>query len=261
MPSHRCRPSTIAAAVAHSILPRVLTAAPRSGAAGDHGARRGVTVRGRVVDDRSGAPVRGAGVRAYAAGSLRPPVQTDATGSFAVTDLPFESRIELWMNLGPYNERLTALKTAAERPLTDLGTIRHLIVDWKSVGWMKLPMAERGLTGIDSELRDGKLLIIHVRPDTPAERAGLAAGERVVSIDGKSMDGLAWASRDFYLQGYPGTRLAVVVQDPSGKTRRVVIRREKPPARPPAPATSSQRGPIAQPTRPRLNRPTNEDAA
>jgi carboxyl-terminal processing protease len=68
-------------------------------------------------------------------------------------------------------------------------------------------------------LRDG-LLIQHVFPDSPAERAGLRPRDRIVAIDGNS-----YASRD--IQGPEGSQVRVTVVRPGAQARDVVITRRR----------------------------------
>ena len=37
-------------------------------------------------------------------------------------------------------------------------------------------------------MRDGAIVVVAPLPDTPAERAGIQAGDRIVEVDGKSTE-------------------------------------------------------------------------
>lgn len=66
--------------------------------------------------------------------------------------------------------------------------------------------------GMSLDSRDGWLTVTHVRVGTPAERAGIAIGDRLVEVDGKSMHGWTPAEARESLRGAPGTKLALSIQ-------------------------------------------------
>ena len=53
---------------------------------------------------------------------------------------------------------------------------------------------EYGGLGIEIEQRDGWITVISALPDTPAERAGLVAGDRIIEVEGRSTQG--WSTDD-----------------------------------------------------------------
>lgn len=58
--------------------------------------------------------------------------------------------------------------------------------------------------GIDVRLRDGDVVVLEVLPDSPAERQGLERGDRILSIDGVGLEGLALADIEARFQGDRG---------------------------------------------------------
>ena len=63
--------------------------------------------------------------------------------------------------------------------------------------------------GMSLDSRDGWLTVTHVRVGTPADRAGIAIGDRLVEVDGKSMHGWTPTEARDALRGAAGTRLAL----------------------------------------------------
>lgn len=71
-----------------------------------------------------------------------------------------------------------------------------------------------GGLGIEITVQDGILTIISPIEDTPAWKAGLKAGDKVVSIDGKSTKGLSLAESAQMMRGDLGTKIILgIVRD------------------------------------------------
>ena len=83
-------------------------------------------------------------------------------------------------------------------------------------------------TGVGAELerrRDGGTLL-YPFPDGPAARAGIKAGERLVSIGGVPVSGRPLAVLVARVAGPPGTQVMLEVASESGSVRRVGVTRE-----------------------------------
>jgi serine protease Do len=63
-------------------------------------------------------------------------------------------------------------------------TYRSTVIDVTPVS------RDHGFLGITYVFRDGNALVLNVMPDTPAERVGIQKGDRVLSVDGDSVDSL-----------------------------------------------------------------------
>ena len=74
--------------------------------------------------------------------------------------------------------------------------------------------------GIQIDVRDGWITIVAPLPGTPAERAGIQPGDRIVAIDGKSTEG--WTPDDARgsLRGEPGSMVTLQIERP-GVTSRI----------------------------------------
>lgn len=66
--------------------------------------------------------------------------------------------------------------------------------------------------GMSLDLRDGWIVVTHVRVGTPAERAGLAIGDRLVEVNGQSMHNWTPGEARMAIRGAPGTRLALTIE-------------------------------------------------
>src|SRR5688572_3394824 len=70
---------------------------------------------------------------------------------------------------------------------------------------------EFGGVGIEIDEQDGVLVVIEPIPNSPAARAGLTRGDRIVAIDGKSLKG-AKSDSAGRLRGKPGTPVEISVE-------------------------------------------------
>lgn len=66
--------------------------------------------------------------------------------------------------------------------------------------------------GVQIGIQDGKLTVIAPIEDTPAEKAGLLAGDEIVSIDGKSTKGITVDKAAEQIRGEEGTTVTLVVK-------------------------------------------------
>lgn len=68
--------------------------------------------------------------------------------------------------------------------------------------------------GIQVDVRDGWIVVIAPTPGSPAERAGVQPGDRIIEVDGRSTHGwtIDEATRSF--RGKPGTSVAVRIERP-----------------------------------------------
>jgi carboxyl-terminal processing protease len=73
--------------------------------------------------------------------------------------------------------------------------------------------------GIQMDVRDGWITVVTPLPGTPAQRAGILTGDRVVEIDGKPTR--SWTSDEAVkaLRGAPGSEVHVVVERPGSTAR------------------------------------------
>lgn len=68
--------------------------------------------------------------------------------------------------------------------------------------------------GIQIDVRDQWVTVVSPLPGTPADKAGVLSGDRIVSIDGTSTRGLTSEEAVKALRGNPGSRVRITVERP-----------------------------------------------
>jgi carboxyl-terminal processing protease len=68
--------------------------------------------------------------------------------------------------------------------------------------------------GIQIDVRNGWITIISPLPGTPAERAGIQPGDRIVAVDGKSTEGYTPDEARETLRGKEGSKVSITVDRP-----------------------------------------------
>ncbi|MFM8734172.1 MAG: S41 family peptidase [Pirellulales bacterium] len=87
---------------------------------------------------------------------------------------------------------------------------------------------EGNFVGLGVELKsatDG-LLVVHVIPGSPAERAGLRAGDHLVGVGGRSLGGMGVDEAAHLLQGPEGSLVTLAILRAPAPARAVTVRRE-----------------------------------
>ena len=75
--------------------------------------------------------------------------------------------------------------------------------------------------GLQVDVRDGWVTVTQPRPGSPAERAGILAGDKLVEVDGRSMDGWTVEEARRAFRGPPGSALALTVERGSARDARL----------------------------------------
>ena len=68
--------------------------------------------------------------------------------------------------------------------------------------------------GIQVDVRDGWIVVIAPTPGSPAERAGVQPGDRIVEVDGRSTQGWTLEEATKSFRGKPGTSLSMRIERP-----------------------------------------------
>ncbi|HEX6963222.1 MAG TPA: S41 family peptidase [Lacipirellula sp.] len=79
--------------------------------------------------------------------------------------------------------------------------------------------------GVELKADNGALLIVHVIPGSPAERAGIKDGDRIVAVDGHDTTTISTDQAAAMLSGEEGSTVRVVAET-NGLRRELLIRRE-----------------------------------
>ncbi len=66
--------------------------------------------------------------------------------------------------------------------------------------------------GIQADRREGYVVVLAVRPNSPAEHAGVQAGDRLAEADGQAMKGWTMEEARIAMRGAPGSTLRLVVE-------------------------------------------------
>ena len=73
--------------------------------------------------------------------------------------------------------------------------------------------------GVQIDVRDGWITVVSPLPDSPAERAGIQTGDRIVEVDGRSTEGWTNDEAQHELRGPRGTRVSIMVERPGLEAR------------------------------------------
>ena len=80
--------------------------------------------------------------------------------------------------------------------------------------------------GVELKADNGALLLVHIIPGSPAKRAGLKPGDRIIGVDGQSTADLSTDQAAGLLQGPEGSAVAILVENEKGEQRSLRVPRE-----------------------------------
>lgn len=78
--------------------------------------------------------------------------------------------------------------------------------------------------GVELAYREGQAVVVSVLPNTPAQRNGLKAGDRLLAVAGVSLADLSWAEINARLQGQVGESLLLRWQSTLASSTQPVVR-------------------------------------
>ncbi len=106
------------------------------------------------------------------------------------------------------------IESGVQGMVQDLDPFSALLTPEESREWMVQTQGKFGGLGIQIGIRDGWLTVIAPIEGTPAYRAGLRAGDRIIKIEGKSTRGIKLQKAVKLLRGKPGTKVTITIQRP-----------------------------------------------
>src|SRR4029078_8353470 len=74
-----------------------------------------------------------------------------------------------------------------------------------------------GGVGIQIDVRDGWVIVVAPLAGSPAERAGVETGDRIVEVEGKSANGWTIEETRTALRGAPGTTVSIITERSGSK--------------------------------------------
>jgi carboxyl-terminal processing protease len=81
--------------------------------------------------------------------------------------------------------------------------------------------------GIELKAQEGALVIVRVITGSPAERAGVRSGDRILAVDGRSTADLSTDRAANLLQGAEGTQVTLTLAGAGESPRRLSVRRQR----------------------------------
>ena len=73
--------------------------------------------------------------------------------------------------------------------------------------------------GVQIDVRDGWITVVSPLPDSPAERAGIQTGDRIVEMEGRSTEGWSVDEAQRELRGPKGSRVNIMIERPGLESR------------------------------------------
>lgn len=84
-----------------------------------------------------------------------------------------------------------------------------------------------GGVGIELGMKEGTLAVVAPLKGTPAERAGIKAGDLILAINSSSTEGISVDGAVNQIRGNEGTRIVLTILTPKGSPREVTLVRER----------------------------------
>lgn len=136
------------------------------------------------------------------------------------------ARITALHRQAPETPILPAVETALAAVVRDLGS-RSAYLDQDTSRFLRREGEATSATpGIRIMQINGTLRINDVIADSPAERAGLGRGDKLIAVGGWSTAGAVPEEVAARLRGAPGSQVAVLVEFDNGEQRLINLRRE-----------------------------------
>lgn len=177
----------------------------------------GATITGKVTDAATHEPLAGASVAVdgvWRVSGDRPRTTTDANGAYTLTGLPTR-RLTIRVSHDGYGTET----------LRGVQTIDGVTVEQDLE--LTAGEAEHGVStsgvGLVLGVNDKSIIVILALPYSPAAQAGLAAGDRILAIDGTTTENLSLTDATLRTTGPTGAQLTLRVAHNEEPPRDVVL--------------------------------------
>ncbi len=110
--------------------------------------------------------------------------------------------------------------------LGDTGHSRFLTPEQRHQEQQSLSGSFVGI-GVEVAERDGHVVVVAAFPDSPAARAGLRAGDRIIKVDGEDVSNLGLSDLGARLRGPAGSQVRLAVLHPDNTVMEVTVQREE----------------------------------
>ncbi|MBW2699278.1 MAG: carboxypeptidase regulatory-like domain-containing protein [Deltaproteobacteria bacterium] len=173
------------------------------------------SVRGRVVDGRTGEGLPGVNVGALGVGGRSVRSQSDADGNFRLTQLPADLVSVGLAKHGYLRELLSGISVQAGQEL-DLGE-----VSLESSQGKRGSFAYAGM-GASLKQEGGRLLVGDVFEGAPAAQVGLVTGSQIMTVDGQDVSALGLRGAVERIRGRDGSMVSLEVILPGESSSRLL---------------------------------------
>ena len=119
------------------------------------------------------------------------------------------------------------MEGAAEGMVSDLDPYTEYMPEERMSSFELLTTGKYGGVGALIRQKDDYVIIAQPYKDSPADRAGLKIGDKILSIDGKDAKGFTTEQVSSRLKGEPGSKVKVTVEHLDGTQQTATIRRER----------------------------------
>jgi len=124
-------------------------------------------------------------------------------------------------------DQILALEAAAlQALLARLGRANALLTPRQVEEIRVSTQGSFGGLGLSVQIKDGLLVVVSPFDGTPAWRAGVRAGWRILAVDGRPVEGLDLDQAVALMRGAPGSQVEIEFEPPGGAARREVLTRE-----------------------------------
>ena len=122
--------------------------------------------------------------------------------------------IQIERNYVEEEDPVELIQSGIEGMVQSLDPFSDFLTPDESEEWKVRTQGKFGGLGIQIGIRDGWLTVIAPIEGTPAYRAGLRAGDRIIKIEGKSTRGIKLQDAVKVLRGKPGTQVTITIKRP-----------------------------------------------